>query len=565
MKGKKLLTLVVAGAMVSTALLFGGCSKSTTPDTTKTADTTKIDADQTINLVGYDYTSLDSGKVSDAESITAIGNTLEGLYVEGKKDGKIVEIPAGAESYTTNSDKTVYTFKLRKDAKWSDGQPVTAKDYVYSWERLTNPNTGSDYMTILADLGVKNADKISDPDVKADPTTLGVKAVDDYTFEVTLAQANPAFQAALAFNLLAPMRQDIVTKLGDKYGVDYKNMVYNGAFVVSDYQKGSKLVFKKNDSYWDAKNVKLQTAVCNILDEPNTIVKMFENGELDVAGASKDNIKKLEDEAKQKGTFAETTGTTPSTSYYIFNTTNKYLSNAKVRKALSLGYDRQTQINAVWKRYIPAYGLIPPAITVGSKEFRGATPEPLKNSKDDAKKLMQEGLSELGITDASSVHLKLLMGQSSSTTTAQAQFIQNQWEKLGIKIDITYSVDSPTYFKDRSKGNFDVVSGGWGMDYNEPNNFLGTFASTSGNNNGKYSNPKVDSLIKAASTELDDAKRLKDYQDIENTIVNVDAAVSPYLYQDIHSFKYNYVKGFYIPQFGPYFYLKNVYIQGKTK
>lgn len=570
MKGKKLLTLVVAGVVVSTTLLFSGCSstKSSTNSNTSTAtESSKPDADQTINLIATDPSSFDPSAIDDTASATVIDNVFEGLMVEGTKDGKVVNLPAGAESFTTNSDKTVYTFKLRKDAKWSDGQPVTAKDYVYSWQRLTDPVNGpaGDYMGFLADLSVKNAEEVAN---KQKPVSeLGVKAVDDYTFEVTLVSPNPSFEKALAFQQLCPQREDVAKKLGDKYGSDFKNMVFNGPFVLDDYQKASKIIYKKNDNYWDAKNVKLTKAVANVIDEPTTMVKMFETGEIDQTGASGDNIKKLQQEATQKGSFKEYTGSNPSTFYYLFNNKNKFLANANVRKALSTAFDRQTLLNAVYKRYIPAMGLIPPKMTVGSTDYRQTVAEPLKGKTvADAKKYIADGVKELGLSSAADIHLTVFMSQSTSTTQANAQFIQNQWQNnLGIKVDIKYAPDTKTYFKQRSAGDFDICTGGWSSDFNEPYSFFGTLVSDNGNNNGKYSNPKYDDLIKQASSEMDDSKRLNLYKQAEQLAIADDAALAPMYYQDVHNFRYNYVKGMYLPQYGADYYLKNVYISGKTK
>ena len=555
MKSKKMIASLLAALLLSATLV--GCGSSSSDS--KTTETNKLDADQTLNVWGYDFSSLDPSVISDAESSTTLVNVDEGLMRETTKDGKVVNELAGADKMTPNKDHTVYTFHIR-DSKWSDGKKVTAKDYVYSWRRLANPKISQDYLGFLAEIGVKGA---TEEGVK-NPEDLGVKAIDESTFEVTLSAPSPYFEATLNFSGLYPQREDIATALGDQYGVDYKKMVYNGPFTLTDYQKGSKLVYTKNDNYWDAKSVKLKTANALIVDEPATYNKMFDSKELDVIPGIGDFIAPLKKNA-DAGDIQYYKATAPTVFYYIFNTKTKALSNAKVRRAISLSYDRATQINAVWKRNDPALGLVPGNVTLGNDEFRKAVPEPLKDVKDDPKKLLAEGLAEAGAdTDPSKLTFNLLMSKATATTTAQAQFIQNQLNKnLGINIKITYSVDSPSYFKERTKGNFDICAGGWGADYNDVISFFNLFTSTNGNNNGKYNNPKYDELIAKGKVELDAKKRLDIFKQAETLLIKDDAAVSPYFYQDVQLAKQNYVKGYYRPAYGAYFDLKNTYISGK--
>ena len=552
MKIKRIPMLLLA--IVMTASVFAGCKQK---EAEKTTD--KLDAKQEINIVGYDYTSLDPSVVSDAESFTTLNNVMEGLMVEVSKDGKATNVLAGASDMKKNADSTVYTFTIR-DSKWSDGVPVKAQDYVFSWRRLCDPATAADYMYFLDEIGVKNGLEVAEGKVK--PDQLGIKAIDDKTLEVTLAQPTPAFEAALSFKGLVPQREDKFKALGDQYGQDITKMVYNGAFTVSEYQKGSKIVYKKNPNYWNAKDIKLSQANCFIINEPTTLVKMFETKELDMTGATGDDVKKLTDEAA-KGTFKHVTGMEASVFYYTYNTKSPILKNAKVRLALSLAYDRQTQIDAVWKRFVPAYGLVPSKVMLGTSEYRSQVPEPLKDVKDDPKTLLAEGLAELGVK-ASAVKLKMIFGPATSTSKAQGDFIQQQMQKnLGIAIELSYAVDGPAYFKARTKGEFDICAGGWGADYNDVASFFPLFTSSNGNNNGKYSSAKYDELVSAAGKEMDPAKRVVKYQEAEKLLLVTDAAVSPYFYKDVHSFQHNYLKGMYLPLFGGYYDLRGVYVSGK--
>lgn len=554
MKSKKIISTVLAALLVSATLV--GCSSSSSSDS-KATETNKLDADQTANVLGYDYESLDVDVIDDVESGTTATNIGEGLMREAVVNGKDTNVLAGATKIDVNADHTVYTFHLR-DAKWSDGKPVTAQNYVYGWQRLANPKISQSYLGFLNEIGVKGATEKG----AANPSDLGVKAVDDKTFEVTLAAPSAYFESTLNFSGLYPVRQDIVEKLGDQYGVNYKDMAFNGPFKLTDYQKGSKLVFTKNDQYWDAKNVKLKTVNASIVDEPATYNKMFSSKELDAIGGIGDFLAPLQKQA-ESGDIQYVKGSLPTVFYYIFNTKSKTLSSSKVRLALSLAYDRKTQLDTVWKRNFAAEGIIPNKILLGNDEYRKDVAEPLSTVKDDPKKLLAEGLAEEGL-DASKVSLNLLMSKATATSTAQAQFIQNQFKtNLGINVKITYAVDSPSYFKARTAGQFDICAGGWGADYNDVISFFNVFTSTNGNNNGKYNSPEYDALVAKGKTELDNKKRVDIFKQAETLLVVKDAAVSPYFYQDIQSFRQNYLKGFYVPMFGAYYDLKNAYISGK--
>jgi len=557
MKSKKILAAVLTCVMLTTSLLLAGCKdKVETPTTPQE----KIDAEQTLNIVGYDYKTLDPTLASDVESFTTYTQVYEGLVREVEKNGVVTTELAGAEKVTTNADKTVYTFKLR-DAKWSDGKAVTAQDYVFAWTRQADPNTAADYMMFLDEIGVKNAKEFSEGKVGADQ--LGVKAVDDKTFEVTLKAPTAFFESACAFKGLVPGREDLFKAQGDKYGTDFKTMAYNGPFIIGDYQKGSKVVYKKNETYWNAKAIKLQTCNANIIDEPATVVKMFESKELDMAGATGDDLAKLKAKAEAKE-FRHNTGYDPSVSYLYLNVEKSVLKNAKVRLALSLALNRQQYLDVIFKRHYPAFGIVPQKMAAGTKDYRKEVAEPLKDVKEDPKKLMEEGLKELGITDPSKVELTILNGKQSSTSKALSEYVQKTYlDAFGIKIIIKYSVDNPTYFTERQKGNFDICSGGWGADYNDVNSFFACFTSDSQNNNGKYNSPEYDRLVKGAAKESDPAKRVEMYKKAEQEIIVKDAALIPTHYRDINNFQHNYLKGMYLPQFGGYFDLYRVYLSGK--
>lgn len=566
MKSKKILASVLSAVIISSTIFLGGCG---TEETKPTTSNDKMDADQTINLVGYEYKTLDPALASDRETFNTYTQVYEGLVREVTKDGKVTTELAGAESMKVNDDKTVYTFKIR-DSKWSDGKPVRAQDYVFEWKRQADPANASEYMTFMAEIGVKGADELMDAVHKKEKdkyaellNNLGVKALDDKTLEVTLKQPVPYFVSALAFKGLVPAREDLCKAQGDKYGSDYKTMVYNGPFVIADFQKGSKIVYKKNENYWNKKNIKLNTANCFVIEEPQTIVKMFQGKELDMCGPSGDDLAKLQKEAKA-GNYLYTKDVEADANYLYYNVERPVIKNAKVRLAISLAFNRQQYLDVVFKRMVPSWGMVPGGILVGNKDYRKAVKEPLKSIKEDPKKLMTEGLSEAGITDPSKVTFSILNGKVNSTRKATSEYLQKMLkDTFGINLKIVYSVDSPTYFSERAKGNFDLCAGGWGADYSDVSSFFACFLSDSQNNNGKYKNEQYDNLVRSGAKETDPSKRIKLYKDAEELLINKDAALVPLYYQDVHNFRQNYVKGMYLPKFGAYYDLSRVYISGK--
>lgn len=568
MRKHKLSLILLVLVMAVTIALTGCGSKPAdnqqTSGSQSQGQAAQLDADQTINIVGYDFKSLDASAESDVESFTTFNQVYEGLAREVvNADGTEQTILAGASKMDVSSDGLVYTFTIRDGAKWSDGKPVTAQDYEFSWKRLIDPNNAFDYETFLS--MVKNVPEYQDG--KASINDVGIKALDDKTFQVTLSTPTPYFEKMISFAGLVPEREDVFKALGQNYGQDYTKMVYNGPFVISDYQKGSKIEYTKNPNYWDAANVKLQKAEAPIVSEPATLIQMFQSKQLDMVGATGDYIAQL-DANKDAGGYTHITGTNASSFYIIFNMKNPVFASAKVRQAMSAAFDRQAYLDTVFKRNVPSYGIVPTQILVGDQDYRKNITEPVKSlisSTTDPKALLVEGLKDMGMdTDPSKITLTLLSGPQTSLSSASNQFIQNQFEsKLGIKVDIQYAVDSPTYFQSRTKGQFDLCTGGWGADYNDASSYFGIFQSTDGNNNGKYSDKQYDDLVAAAAKETDSAKRLDDYKQAEQILLVTDPAVITTYYQDLQTFKYNYVKGLAQPLFGGYYLLRDAYIQGK--
>lgn len=555
---KKLISILATVVATTTILTACGSKSQAKKDTASSAP----DKTQVFNVVGYDYSTLDVNLGADQPTATTTRNVDEGLYRDVSENGVQKSVPAIAEKTEISSDGLVYTFHLRKDAKWSDGKAVTADQFEYSWKRLIDPKVASPYATLI-DM-VKGAEEYRTG--KGTAENVGVKAVDDNTFQVTLKAPCGYFEKMLSFSNLSPVRKDLVEAQGEKYGSDYKTMVYNGPFVVDSYQKGSKIVYKKNDNYWDKDNVKLTEANGIIYNEPSVGTKMFENKELDIVGAIGEDLAKLKSDAKS-GKYDEINGYTPGSFYMDFNLTTPALKNAKVRQALSLAINREEFLNVVFKRNVPSLGLVPKAVDINGKLYRDQVEEPLKalsDSTKDIKTLFQEGLKESGV-DASNLKLNLLFSVKSSKGQVLTEYIQKTYkEKLGLDIDIVYSVDAPSYYKDMQSGKFDMVLSGWAADYDDPATFFQVFNSKDGNNYGKYSNAEYDKIIKEANDEVDQAKRVDLYKKAEKIVVADDPAMIPLYYQDVNTFTQKYVKNYFVPNTNGLYDLKSVYISGKN-
>lgn len=565
MKSKKILATLLA-AMLATGVLAGCGSKPTDPTSagTKPAGSeSKLDKDQYLNLAETDDAkTLDSVLGTDAISFSILNNIMEGLAREENVNGVPTIKPAGAEKWDVSADGLVWTFHLR-DHNWTDGKKVTAADYEYAWKRLLDPKTAAEYASFL--FLVKNGEEFNAGKAKAED--VGIKAVDEKTFQVTLKAPVAYFDKFLAFKVLLPQRKDIVEAQGDSYGQDHTKMVYNGPFVLSQWQKGAKFEFTKNEKYWDAATVKLQKVNMPIVKETDPRMQMFEAKQLDESGAIGDYLAKFKGKV-DKGELNYQKGTDPTVFYVLYNTVdkNKVFTNAKVRKAFSLVIDRQGFLDSVYKRNIPAYGVVPFLTNIGDKEYRKVVEEPLKAELGkDAVALLKEGLTELGMDpDPAKLEVTYLSGGTTALDKTIAEFYQDQWQKkLGVKVKVDAAADFKSFLKRMHDGDFQFCQTGWGADYNDPQTFMGIFLSNDGNNNGKYNNPEYDKLVNAANAEPDNTKRLELYKQAEKLLIADDAAVAPTFYRDRNAFFQTYVKNLQLPLFGADFEFKWAYTEGR--
>ena len=477
----------------------------------------------------------------------------------------------GAESVDVSEDGTVYTFHLRQDAKWSDGEPVTAHDYEYGWKRLLDPQYGYEYASFVFNIvGAEeyNSGSGSVDDVKA-------VALDDYTFEVTLKQADPTFEAKLVSTPLYPTREDIAEAAGDQWGKDWTLCVYNGPFCMTGLVEDNQMTWTKNEYYWDAENTHLDTINWYLVAEDSTAATMFDNGELDVLQTSGDYSRKYQSEA-EAGNIQMITADYPGTVYLAFDHANGgnsgLMGNVKIRKALAYSINREEMIEAVYGRYVPAYGFISPAITLDGESYREQVEEPMlaeyneyAGDNEALQALFQEGLQELGMdTDLSKVTVTYLSYGSTVEDDAFREYLQQTWQQnLGITVELNTVGDYSLFTAERDAGNFDVYYSGWYSDYNDPLDYLATmktgdFPSVSGN----YSSEEYDSLIDSLSGEGDNAKRLEIYSQAEQVLFD-DCALIPLYYSTKEYFVQNWVKDFRWSSFGASQEFYITYIEGR--
>lgn len=476
--------------------------------------------------------TADPGIAEDTTSGTVILATFEGLTRVGK-DNKVQE--AAAESYTVSEDGKKYTFKLR-DAKWSNGDPVTAKDFEFAWKRALNPKTASNYAYQL--YYVKGAEAYNKGTGKVED--VGVRALDDKTLEVELENPTPFFLELVAFRTYFPVHQKTV-EANDKWASDAKTIVGNGPFKMETWEHKSKLVVVKNENYWDKDNVKLDKIEFSMVEDENTELSMFENGELDWAGAPTsalptDAIPALKDSGKM------ITQPIAGTYFYRFNTEKAPFNNVKIRKAFAYAIDRQSLIdNILQAGQLPATGYVPPSMSVKADGYFK------DNDIETAKKMLEEGMKEAGISKLPTLTLSY---NTSEAHKKIAEAIQDQWKKnLGVDVKLE-NKEWKVYLEDMHEGNFQIGRMGWLGDFNDPINFLELYKDKyGGNNDTRWENPKFKELLNQSALEADPEKRKKILADAEQILMDEMPIMPIYFYTNSWVQKEN-VKGVVIGGLG---------------
>ncbi|MGI8316269.1 peptide ABC transporter substrate-binding protein [Halobacillus mangrovi] len=546
------------GIILALSMLLAACSggEETGGETSESeGDNSSSSSEQVLRLTeGAEIPSMDSSLTIDAIAAQWLGATKDGLYRLGK-DGKTE--PGIAKDHKVSEDGLVWTFNLRDDAKWSNGEPVTAHDFVFAWQRAINPDIGSEYGPYMMNGVIKNAEAVSKGEKDLD--ALGVKAVDDYTFEVTLEKPTPYFESMTAFGTFLPMNEKFVKEQGEQYAMEADALLANGPFIMTEWDHGEGWTVEKNKDYWDADKVKLEKIKVNVVKDTASAVNLYQTDEVDVANLSSEFV----DEYRSSEEFR--VEEEPTIFFLKMNQENEILSNVHARKAIQMVVDRQSMVDVILNNgSIPAGGNVPanfvqhPETNEDFREINGALVE---SNVEKAQEHWKKAKEELGIENA---ELRYLGGDTEVAKNLDA-YIKDQLEQLeGLTIQVE-SVPFKVRLERDSNMDYDIENYGWGPDYIDPNTFLNLWVTDGGNNKTGYSSEKYDSLIKKAATDLAQkpVERFETFLEAEKLLIQEDAVIAP-LYQRARAQLWKpYVKNVTSNPMGPDYTYKYAYIEGK--
>lgn len=538
---KKWFGIGMAAVMMSSVLV--GCGDDAA--TGKSAD------EQVLNLyIGDDLPNMDISKATDTYSFLMMANTMEGLV---RLDETGTAQPGLAESWEISPDSKTYTFKLR-DAKWANGEAVTANDFVYSWKRTLNPDIGSQYSFML--YWVKGATEYNQG--KGSDAEVGVKALDDKTLQVTLNNPTPFFLNQMSFPIFFAQNQKFVEEKGDKYGTSFDTILANGPFKMTAWEHDTSVTLEKNADYWDATNVALETVSYQVIKDSTAAANMYEAGQIDRVGLVRDHVDRYKDTPEFSLKPELTNG------YIIFNPATKGLDNAKIRTAMTWAIDRDMYADIVYHNgTVGATGFVPNGTSDSAGgDFRKSAGDTLTKKTDaEVKAMFEEGLKEAGIS-AADLKLELLVDDS-DVAKKSSELLQEQWRsKLGITVNVQ-SVPFKLRLDKEKNMQYQIGLSLWGADYNDPMTFLDLFLADSEFNKVKYNNPKYDELINKAKAEADTKKRAQYLVEAEKLLMK-DMPIGPVFFRGKAFATKEYVKGLITLPYGIDYDLKNVKIEGKN-
>ena len=538
-KLKKLCAVVLAATLATS--LFIGCGDNST----STGSSSGSNQNLVFNL-GEDPETMDPTLNNSSGAGTMILNAFEGLMVLDENDQPT---EGAAESYEVSDDGLVYTFKLRQDGKWSDGEPVVADNFKYSWLRALDKATAAEYAYQL--FYIKNAEKFYNGEVSADE--VGIKVIDDYTLEVTLEAPTSYFLQLCAFTTYVPLREDIVSSNPEGWATNPVTYVSNGPFKLVQWDMKDQLVFEKNENYWDKDSVKLDTLTFKLVTDDTTAYSELKAGNFDMVNSVPTN-------EIQPGIAEGLVHVSPKLANYYFainvgkqDTLNsdvkEVLSNKLVRQALNLAIDRQEIIDNVGKaEQIPAYSFVPQ----GTKDENGtefASKEyydPLDMEGNIAK--AKELLKEAGYENGEGIPTIEVMYNSEGAHKEIAQIIQQNWEKIGVNVELT-NQEWAVFLNTRQQGDYEIARHGWTGDYIDPMTFLDLWVTGGGNNDTGFSNARYDELIAAAKVEKDSAKRFEMLREAEDILMDEMPILPIYYYTTVTAMNEK-VKGVQISTLG---------------
>ncbi|MCZ8539289.1 peptide ABC transporter substrate-binding protein [Psychrobacillus psychrodurans] len=567
MKNSKLVWLL--SLLLVVGLFLAACGgdddKEATKDTDEKEGTTEepevvADEEQVLNLIQTaEIPTMDSALVTDAVGFDLLNNVNEGLYRLSQEN---IAVPALSDGEpTVSEDGLVYTFTLR-DSNWSDGTPVTANDFEYSWKRAMNPDTASEYGPYMMSGVIKNATAISNGEMEY--TELGIKAIDEKTLEVTLEKPIPYFLSLMSFGTFLPQKEEFVTAQGENYAKNSESLLYNGPFTLANWDgTGLSWQLLKNEQYWDKETVKLTEINYDVVKETATAVNLYTNGEKDRAGLSGEYAMQYAADPELL-TELET-----SVFYFKYNQERggekTPLANVNIREAISKAFNKEDLASVVLANgSTAAYSFIPKDFVFDEdgNDFRDANGDMAVFNVEEAKAAWEKGLSELGVTELS---LEILGGDT-ELSKKMDEYFKSQLETNLPGLTITLKeVPFNVRLDLDTNQDYDIQVAGWGPDYQDPFTFLSLWETDGGNNQMSYSNPEYDQLLQDINGSLaqDIPARWEAMAKAEKMIVDQDFAVGPIYQRGLMFLQKPYVKGVIAHPFGGDYSYKWAYIEGK--
>lgn len=494
--------------------------------------------------VGDESPSYDPGLVEDVDGADVVRDLFEGLM---NQDAAGNLIPGVATGYTVSDDKTVYTFTLRDNAKWSNGDPVIAGDFVYAWRRAASPELASPYSWYIELMSIENASAVIAGDM--DPSELGVTAIDDTTLEVRLSQPLPYFAQMVTHGTTFPVHQATVEAHGSDWVLP-ENMVSNGAYVMTEFVPQERLVRERNPMYWNNDATIMERVVKLVVADENVALTRYLAGELDRTDVPAGQFPRLSEQYPDQAVSVPQA----CSYYYMFNLRDNApaeIQDPNVRKALSLAIDRDIITGAVLAGgQVPAYTFTHWA-TAGFE-----TPDiPMATMTQDERNAMaQELLAEAGYGSDNPLSIDLVYNTDESHRSVALAVSQMWKQTLGVETTLA-NQEWQTFLEARGSGDYSVARGGWCADYNEASTFLDLMQSESGYNDSKYTNPEVDALLAEAKTS-DNPQPL--YDRVEEFIAQDTPIIPIYHYAAVDMFASN-LKGWPYENFEQNWYSRDLY------
>lgn len=503
---------------------------------------------QLIWNIGSNPASLDPQKIEGTVEGDFVNQLFEALVLSDSK-GNI--IPGVATSWEHSPDYKTWTFHLRHNAKWSNGDPVTAQDFVYAWRRLADPKTASPYSSYLNFLKLENSDDVING--KKPLSALGIEAKDPYTLVLHLSEGVPYADKLTSLYVLAPVNKKIVEKYGDAW-TKPENIVGNGAFKLKSATINEKYVLERNPYYWDNSHTVLNSVILLPIQSSATSYARYRAGENDISGIP------LEDWENIKKKYKDQVHISPKlcTVYYAINVQKPYLSDPRVRKALALAFQPEIITDKILRQgQTPAYQFTPTSIATGEK-IKPAEWKNWSRTKRDAEAIKL--LKEAGYDQNHPLSLTLLY--TTSDNVKKLVIATDSFWKKNLKGAVKIKLENQewkTFLDTRRQGNYDIANAGWCADYNEASTFLNVLLSNSSNNTMNWHNQTYDNLIEQAYKAPTEEKRAELYAKAAQ-LINQDLPLIPIYHAVGVSLIKPYVKGFNVNNPLASYYLKDVYI-----